>query len=150
MTATNYADSIHVSTADEIDSLPAGDYILGDPCYSLSDPVWLRVVEALDDLREGMFFVELPDGRSFTAVFFSPQDGDGMYEIAGRDESLLVDSGLLALLPTTLIDEVGKSEENYVGSTVEVIASSPISFTEDDGIFIIQADEDYPVNLGNS
>lgn len=149
MTNQGYAETLRISTSDEIDSLPADEYVLGDPCYSLSDPVWMLIVDALGDLRSGQVTVELPDNRSFTGIFFSPYEGDGVYEIRDTEDALPVDSGLLALLPTELLEEVGSAPESYSAMTVVLSSEHEITTGDSDGYFIIRADKEYAVSLGN-
>lgn len=149
MTDQGYAETLRISTSDEIGSLPAGDYVLGDPGYSVSDPVWMLMVEALGDLRSGQVTVELPDNSSFTGLFFSPYDGDGVYGIRDSDVELPVDSGLLALLPEKLLQIVGKDPESYARLTTRIESDYEITTSDTDGYFIIRANEDHAVSLGN-
>lgn len=149
MTNQEYAETLRISTSDEASSLPAGRYVLGDPCYSVSDPVWLKIVDALDDLRSGQLTIVLPDNQSYTGLFFSPYDGDGVYPIRSTDDALPVDSGLLALLPTAALDVIGVYPEKYAGLTVTVEGDSMITTEENDGYFVIHANDDYAVSLGN-
>lgn len=141
-------DDLAISTSDEIGDLPPGRYILGDPCLMIVDPIWQKVVVALDDLREGELTIETPELGELTGIFFSPYEEDGVYEVLNHDAALPVDSGLLALLPQELVDLVGPSLHAYEKVTVTVESQDSVTTSEDDGVFTIHADDDYPISLG--
>ena len=73
--------------------VPAGTYILGDPCYSVPDADWGILLDSCE-------FFNLPVGTvgRFNVLAFCTDYGDGEYE--GSDGILYsVDSGLIGLVP---------------------------------------------------
>lgn len=86
--------------------VPAGSYVLGDPCYSFPDyDEWMELLESCkyfnDPIgtirrspKEGTFNVM----ETFNVVAFSTRWGDGRYR--GTDgNSYAVDAGLIGLVP---------------------------------------------------
>ncbi|MEI6559246.1 MAG: hypothetical protein WCO00_12645 [Rhodospirillaceae bacterium] len=79
--------------------VPKGEYVLGDPCYTLSDDQseW----EALLKSRDFFFSRAAGSIRNETIYAFHTLRGDGLY--AGSDGVLYaVDSGMIGLVPAAL------------------------------------------------
>jgi hypothetical protein len=79
--------------------VPAGTYVLSDPCYAVPDDDWMPLLESCD-------FFELPIGtvREHKVYAFSTMYGDGSYH--GSDGFLYgVDAGLIGLTPIELVGE---------------------------------------------
>lgn len=91
--------------------VPAGEYILGDPCYAVPDGEWMELLESCDyfntpvgtlrrSTKEGTFNVM----ETFKILAFSTRWGDGTYQ--GTDGGMYpVDAGLIGLVP---VEVVGK------------------------------------------
>lgn len=84
------------ATAKEA-TLPAGRYVLGDPCYFVPDDSWDEALETSDFFQTrcyGTFTTD--DGRQATVVAFGTEYGDGVYSSSiGFDFG--VDAGLIGL-----------------------------------------------------
>ena len=90
--------------------VPAGKYILGDPCYAVPDGEWMELLESCDYFntpigtirrspKSGTFNVM----ETFKVVAFNTRWGDGCYE--GTDGCLYpVDAGLIGLVPVEAVD----------------------------------------------
>ncbi len=87
-----------------IETLPAGRYWIGDPCYVMHE-VWDEVVNiTFPDLMGGMIegVLTLKDGRKF--AIFSTAYGDGRYSSNMSGKSFGVDSGCLGCILLDTID----------------------------------------------
>lgn len=89
--------------------VPAGKYILGDPCYAVPDSEWMELLESCEFFnspigtirrspKEGTFNVM----ETFKVVAFGTRWGDGCYR--GTDgNSYPVDAGLIGLVPVEVV-----------------------------------------------
>lgn len=77
--------------------VPAGEYVLGDPCYSVPEARWSELLHSCG------YFDECPVGRidDREVLAFGTAHGDGCYRGPGGAE-LCVDSGLIGLVPADL------------------------------------------------
>ncbi len=83
-------------------TVPAGEYILGDPCYTVPDELWDALLASTGSSDE-TFDDEHPVGviLGFQVLAFSTTHGDGIYE--GTDgHEYPVDAGLIGLVPVSL------------------------------------------------
>lgn len=79
--------------------VPAGKYVLGDPCYAVPDELWEDLLDRCD------CFVGNPVGtvKGHSVLGFSTAYGDGCY--VGSDWfEYCVDAGLIGLVPYTLAE----------------------------------------------
>ena len=79
-------------------TLPAGRYIIGDPCYSVPDDQWSDLLDQTDCFAspEGSFKSE-ETGEEVHVVAFGTAYGDGTYtDQGGRDYP--VDAGLIGIM----------------------------------------------------
>ncbi len=76
--------------------VPPGDYILGDPSYSIPEGKWR-------DLIEGCDFFDHPIGAvdGVEVLAFMTHHGDGIYD-GPNDSRICVDTGLIGLVPVDL------------------------------------------------
>lgn len=73
--------------------VPAGTYVLGDPCYTVPDEDWDKLLQSCD-------YFKRPVGISggFEVLAFPTLYGDGVYrDQKGRE--FPVDAGLIGLVP---------------------------------------------------
>ncbi len=89
---------------EKVVMLPAGAYIIGDPCYNVPDAQWDRV------LNESDFFggqcwatFERESGGEGLVVAFNTAHGDGTY-VDGAGRKYGVDAGLIGIIPAIDID----------------------------------------------
>ena len=77
--------------------LPAGQYIVGDPCYAVEDQgLWMSLLESADFETNPDIYEAQHKQHQFTAV--STLHGDGLYyDEQGR--SYGVDAGLIGVTP---------------------------------------------------
>jgi len=88
--------------------IPAGEYWLGDPCYTVPDDMWMPWLEAADYKNQGDVLVAQVPGTSFHVLGFGTKWGDGVYQ--GTDgENYGVDAGLIGLVPVGLFPETTSS-----------------------------------------
>jgi hypothetical protein len=81
--------------------VPAGQYVLGDPCYAVPHDKWSELLESCSCFNNPIGQFSTHD-RGFTiyhyAVAFGTRWGDGCYR--GTDGNLYpVDAGLIGLVP---------------------------------------------------
>ena len=60
--------------------IPAGDYWLSDPCYTIKDEHWVPWLEACNYREEDNLVGVIP-GTDFSAVGFRTAWGDGVYPL---------------------------------------------------------------------
>ena len=79
-------------------TLPAGRYIIGDPCYSVPDDQWSDLLDQTDCFAspEGSFKSE-ETGEEVHVVAFGTAYGDGVYTDQGGRE-YPVDAGLIGIM----------------------------------------------------
>ena len=92
--------------------VPAGQYVLGDPCYAVPDSNW-------DELLQSCNFFENPIGyikdgmQQFPVLAFSTRWGDGCYK--GSDgQNYPVDAGLIGLVPWAVCKDVIRDDLSEV------------------------------------
>ena len=80
-------------------TLPAGRYIIGDPCYSIPNEQWDEILQQTDcfESPEGSFKSE-ETGEEIHVVAFGTAYGDGVYTDQGGRE-YPVDAGLIGIMP---------------------------------------------------
>ena len=85
--------------------VPAGRYILGDPCYAVpDDEEWMELLESCDYFNTPIGTIRRNGAglKPFKIVAFSTRWGDGCYR--GTDgNSYPVDAGLIGLVPVEVI-----------------------------------------------
>ena len=122
----------------ETNTLPAGRYVISDPCYIFDEKYWddlLRLTDYLDDV---VFSVNGHLCFSHTTAY-----GDGSYFFEKKSlnvsiiddksvDGLGVDSGVLAIIPISLIEEMNfELDIDYL--IVEYKSDFKVSY--DDGIY---------------
>lgn len=118
----------------ESKTLPAGTYIVGDPCYSFeSQEDWMGLLESgglHDKPMPRIMECEVPEkGLSFVAS--GTAYGDGRYEDQFGN-SYPVDAGLIGVVPTT----TGKTlDEDWKSHVIEF--DSPFTVAYEDGMIKI-------------
>ena len=86
---------------EELVTLDAGDYWLGDPCYVIRGEHWMPWLEATNYSTETNLIGEIPN-TEHKAVGFSTYYGDGVYPLIVNGEevfSLGVDAGMIGFVP---------------------------------------------------
>ena len=96
--------------------IPAGEYWLSDPCYTIKDEDWIPWLEACNYTEEDNLVGVIP-GTDFSAVGFRTAWGDGVYPLQKEEGyhwddvfALGVDAGLIGFVPC----EYGGEESLYV------------------------------------
>ena len=88
--------------------VPAGQYVIGDPCYAVPDDDWLPLLESCDYFKSPIGYVK--DGiQKFAVLAFGTKWGDGCYRgTDGREYG--VDAGLLGLVPVEIVKDLSEHE----------------------------------------
>lgn len=82
-------------------SVPAGDYVVGDPCYVLHQ-WWDKFLDNMDPIKNTSTF-EIAPGLEITCVYFDTAYGDGCWE--GSDSHMYAaDAGMLGLVPAIVLE----------------------------------------------
>jgi hypothetical protein len=86
--------------------VPAGQYVIGDPCYAVPDKDWLPLLETCNYFNSPIGYVK--DGlQKFPVLAFGTKWGDGCY--LGTDGNEYgVDAGLLGLVPVELVEDLSE------------------------------------------
>jgi hypothetical protein len=103
-------------------TVPAGQYVLGDPCYAVPDQHWDDLLASCDFFRNPVGLVK--DGaKKFAVLGFGTRWGDGCY--AGSDgKEYPVDAGLIGLVPIELVENVSEHYGNIVTFNKDTICRS--------------------------
>jgi len=109
--------------------VPAGKYILGDPCYAVSDApsedtgrdLWCEAGESCNWWQDSPVAIIMVNGKSYNILGFGTAYGDGEY-IGSDGFSYPVDSGMIGLVPAEIADTL-----TYDGLDLH----KPIEFTRD-------------------
>jgi hypothetical protein len=93
-------------------TVPAGQYVIGDPCYAVPDKDWLPLLETCNYFNSPIGYVN--DGmQKFAVLGFGTKWGDGCY--LGTDgNEYPVDAGLIGLVPTEIVEDLSQHEGNIV------------------------------------
>ena len=86
---------------EELVTLDAGDYWLGDPCYVIRDEDWMPWLEETDYTNETNLIGKIP-GSEHEAVGFATSFGDGVYPFTIDGEEVFelgVDAGMIGFIP---------------------------------------------------
>jgi hypothetical protein len=83
--------------------MPAGTYMLGDPCYHVPDDRWSEWLDKADSSNYSSILVADLDGK--TVLGFGTQYGDGSYSDQ-YGNVYGVDAGLIGLVPIELCKEI--------------------------------------------
>lgn len=87
--------------------LPAGTYIIGDPCYHVPEDAWSELLDSVDYFEKQCYGAfKKSDGTLGTVVSFGTKYGDGCYEDqAGRRYG--VDAGMIGIIPAEDVGDFG-------------------------------------------
>lgn len=113
-------------------TVPAGQYVLGDPCYAVPDEHWLPLLETCQYFRNPIGTVKA-GSRVFEVLGFGTRWGDGCYA-GSNGKEYPVDAGLIGLVPIELVDNVSDHYDNIV------------TFNRDT---VCRADEDGKLHFGS-
>jgi hypothetical protein len=96
--------------------VPAGHYILGDPCYAVPDSDWDSLLQSCNYFENPIGYIK--DGiQEFPVLAFSTRWGDGCYK--GTDGNTYpVDAGLIGLVPVEIL---GKDVHNLRGDLSKIV-----------------------------
>lgn len=109
--------------------VPAGHYVLGDPCYAVPDNLWSELLESCDCFEDSA--VGHAGGHNVLA--FSTAYGDGeYYDDDGRGFG--VDAGLIGLVPVAMMTE--KEKQGIAGHNLShyVSFSDSVECWAEDGV----------------
>lgn len=99
-------------TTDQL-TVPAGKYMITDPCYLFNSDQWSVVCEKTEDQTNGVLVVKV-DNKEFSILWNSTRDGDGMYKVKNNNRKTIgtfgVDSGLFALIPLEFVEKYAKED----------------------------------------
>jgi hypothetical protein len=101
--------------------VPAGQYVLGDPCYAVPDDDWMPLLESCNYFNNPVGHVV--DGmQKFFVLAFGTKWGDGCY--AGSDgKEYPVDAGLIGLVPVEMVEDLESHIQNIVTFTKDTVCS---------------------------
>ncbi len=86
----------------KVATLPAGPYVVGDPCYMIDDAAWIDWLNDADFTIQSREHVLLANYRGQPAVGVGTAHGDGCYyDQDGREYG--VDAGLIGAVPVSVL-----------------------------------------------
>ena len=95
-------------------TVPAGTYVLGDPCYTMDDE-WLGWLDAAG-IGGDELVAPIP-GTEHTVVAFATAYGDGEWPVveSGRrtGREVCADAGLIGLVPLEWVQQSGQEVRPY-------------------------------------
>jgi hypothetical protein len=97
--------------------VPAGIYVIGDPCYAVPDKDWLPLLETCNYFESPIGYVK--DGiQKFAVLAFGTKWGDGCYR-GTDDKEYPVDAGLIGLVPVEIVEGLADHDGDYDGVIVK-------------------------------
>ena len=103
-------------------TVPAGQYVIGDPCYAVPYEDWDALLASCNYFQNPIGYVEGINGKHFVLAF-GTRWGDGCY--AGSDgKEYPVDAGLIGLVPVELVDDMSEHYGNVVTFNKPTVCSS--------------------------
>lgn len=93
--------------------VPAGTYVVGDPCYSIPNDLWMEWLEAADNRNIDRSHVLQATVNGMVAVGVRTYGGDGCFP--GNDgNEYPVDAGLIGLVPIEVADKNSMGDARVV------------------------------------
>lgn len=90
-----------IVSAEYTVSVPPGKYWLGDPCYSVPEPLWIDLLTSCDFFERPIGKVTTDTGETYEVLALRTKFGDGVYHDQYGNE-FPVDAGLIGLTPVGL------------------------------------------------
>ena len=110
--------------SERMEKVPAGVYVIGDPCYAIRDEDWLPLLESCDYFNESVGEI-----NGTRVVAFPTAYGDGVYKgTDGYDYG--VDAGLIGLVPLEYL----KGEMPNVHASSIIVFAQETSVWDDGGV----------------
>lgn len=109
-------------------TLPAGTYVIADPCYHVPDEQWDRVLDESDVFSRPEATFEAEDGSIVKVVAFGTAYGDGVYEDQYGNH-YGVDAGLIGIMSVEHV-----TPDLRLGSVFTF--STPFECYEEDGTIV--------------
>jgi hypothetical protein len=81
--------------------VPAGTYVLGDPCYAVPDNLWNEAGQSCDWWQSNPVATVTVEGKEYKILGFGTAHGDGIYNCRDGIE-YPVDAGMIGLVPIEL------------------------------------------------
>lgn len=94
-------------------TLPAGTYVVGDPCYSIPNEMWMAWLEQADYTQNDRNHVLVASVNGHLAVGVSTAFGDGEY-FDQNGNTYPVDAGLLGLVPIEVAGKNSLGDERVI------------------------------------
>lgn len=109
--------------------VPAGTYVLGDPCYAVPDALWVEAGESCDWWEASPIATVTAEGKEYKILGFSTAYGDGSYNCRDGIE-YPVDAGLIGLVPI----ELANPQDPHYPLNRLVVFDRETLCTNDDGV----------------
>ena len=117
------------------ETLPRGKYYLGDPVHVLNEQLYYEILGDIHQFKNGKYNL-LNNDNDNSIVIHNTSNGDGIYYDT-KKRSYIIESGLIALIPVTLIDNENISNAKKFGSIFNF--EKIIEFTYHKGLFTIKS-----------
>lgn len=109
--------------------IPAGTYLLGDPCYAVPDDLWDEAGKSCDWWESSPIATVVVNNKEYKVLGFGTTYGDGSYT---DNDGLVypVDAGLIGLVPI----ELANPQDPYYPLNSVVVFDRETLCTNDNGI----------------
>lgn len=118
--------------------VPAGKYVLGDPCYCFSSGpagnLWDELGESCDWFQDSPVGTVTVGGKQYNVLGFGTAYGDGEYS-DNYGQSYPVDAGLIGLVPLELVEALGVQVDESLHKVVELEYNTTCTVDEGDMAF---------------
>lgn len=133
--------SYEIIQADPTVRMPAGTYIVGDPCYNVPDDQWSSWLAAADPEVFGPGSsshdckrVLIAEVNGHPVLGIGTAHGDGQY-LDTNSNRYPVDAGLIGLVPVELVAEAGDTLRDDLG--VVRTFERPFDCSYEDGVIVL-------------
>jgi len=105
--------------------VPAGSYVLGDPCYAVPDEKWDELLESCNYFQSPIGYICFDDFRvNKTFILgFPTRWGDGEYH-GNNGKSYPVDAGLIGLVPVDIVEDLDAHKEFIVTFSKDTLCTN--------------------------
>ena len=122
-------------------TVPAGQYVLGDPCYAVPDRLWNELLNSCNCFNSPIGVISKGGNKNYV-LGFGTCWGDGYYR-GSNGLGYAVDAGLIGLVPIDIVENVSELEDFIVNFDSPTVCKSNGNGKLSFGSIVIDTDPEY-------